>query len=534
MKKICASSLFLLLFVCVTAQVPLATQHYWIFFKDKDLALDPRADFSAQALMRRAKQGIAFPMIEDYPVNAVYVQSVTALVTETRHALRWFNAVSVAATPQQVAQVRQLPFVAEVAPFMPLETALAEHDEALAAADSAMLHQLFDNQRDLVHLQALENAGLTGKGLRIAVFDAGFSGADTHIAFALLRANNQIKLVKDFVSGGEKVYGHSKHGTAVLSCIAGMYEGHRLGAAVDAEFLLARTERNLSEPKSEEDNWMAAMEWADQNGADIISSSLGYSKPRYDYADMTGSKTLVSQAAAMAVRKGILVVNSAGNEGSGKFRYIAAPSDADSVLTVGGAYPMLAVRMPFSSLGPNANGVLKPEICGPGFMLAAHKDGGYSTFAGTSFACPMVAGMAACIMQNWPDESNMQIKQRIIAAGNTYPYFDYGLGYGVLDAQKVLQAGPTDVPPTFAVEVVRDTFWITVDRVAMVRDSAKYKSGKPFSYHVVKPNGKLSSYKTILLNQKQLRFGIPPASAEQGKTEMWFQGYCWREQDLQD
>lgn len=528
MKKKCAFWLWMLVATLGVAQALPATQNYWIFFTDKDLSCDPNCDFAAEAIARRAQMGIPFPTVEDYPVNPGYVAAVSAAVTAPRHALRWFNALSVTATAEQATAVAHMPFVAEVRPMAVMENVLAGEESAMAA-DTSMLHKLIANQRALVHMQALENAGLTGKGFLIAVFDAGFSGVDTHVAFTHLRANNQIQLTKDFVGGGDNVYGHSKHGTAVLSCIAGMYEGQRIGAAVDAHFILARTERNLSEPKSEEDNWMAAMEWADQNGADIISSSLGYSKPRYAYSDMTGSTTLVSRAAAMAVRKGILVVNSAGNEGSGKFRYIAAPADADSVLTVGGSYPMFAYKMPFSSIGPNAHGVLKPEISGPGYVLAAHKNGGYSAFAGTSFSCPMVAGMAACIMQRWPDASNMEIKQRIMEAGNSYPYFDYGLGYGVLDAQRALASDTSTVQPTFAVERRNDTLWVAIDRAAMELDSAKFKSGKPFSYHHVKPDGKLSSYRTFLLGQKNLRFGIPPGKGQEGKVEMWFQGYLWRE-----
>ncbi len=529
MKKL----LIVLLFTfstLVAASQTIKTVGYWVFFSDKDLSCSPACEFDAKALSRRAALGIPFPMWEDFPVNAGYVAAVTHLVTEARHATRWFNALAVEATPEQACAVADLPFVAEVAP-MEVQSMMLAQDGAdeVTKDDSLMHHTLFGNQRDLVHMQALEDAGLSGMGLRIAVFDAGFSGTDTHMAFAHLRKGQQIKLTHDFVGDDEQVYAHSAHGTAVLSCIAGMYEGKRIGAAVDAEFLLARTERNLREPVSEEENWLAAAEWADRNGADIISSSLGYTHPRYSYADMTGSKTLVSRAAAMAARKGILVVNSAGNEGRGKFHYIGAPADADSVLTVGGSYPMFAYRMTFSSFGPNALGLLKPEISGPGYVLAATAKGGYRPIGGTSFACPIVAGMAACIMQRWPNESNMQIKNRIMAAGNTYPYFDYALGYGVLDAVKALQPDTAEPQPTFDVASRGDTLWVTIDPAAMALDSTKFKNGKPFSYHFLQPDGKLSGYKTVVLSQKNLKFGLPPSAQKPGKVEMWFQGYLWKQ-----
>ncbi len=529
MKKTLFLVILTLSCFAATAQPLLPTANYWVFFKGKDLGNDPHKDFAPEALARRARMGIPFPMVEDFAVTPKYIQTVATGVVELRHTLRWFNAVTVTATPQQIACIQQLPFVLEVAPMVEMESHLAAmEDEEQAGDDSTKLHKLFENQRELVHQQALEDAGLTGKGIRIAIFDAGFSGADTHTAFAHLHANHQIKATKDFVAHNDDVYAHSNHGTAVLSCIAGMYEGKRIGAAVEAEFLLARTERNLREPASEEDNWMAAMEWADLNGADVISSSLGYIK-RYTYSDMTGSKTLVARAAAMGVRKGMLVVLSAGNEGGNKFHFVSTPADADSVLTVGASYPMMVYRMPFSSFGPNYNGVMKPEISGPGYVLAANKKGAYKPIAGTSFACPIVAGMAACFMQKWHNETNMQIKKRIMEAGSTYPYFDYGLGYGVLDAQIALQDGPVSHKPTFKVERRSDTLWVKIDPKAMYADSAKYKSGKPFSYHFRKGDGSLTSFNTVLLGQKNLRFGLPSPSQGGLKTEMWFQGYLWRE-----
>ncbi|HEX2900199.1 MAG TPA: S8 family serine peptidase, partial [Bacteroidia bacterium] len=312
MKNAFLSLCLLLIAQGLLAQQP-STGLYFVYFKDKDVRQSPIADFHPKALDRRAKSGIAFPMLEDYPVTPAYLQMVGDQVQDARHALRWLNALSVEATAEQVENVKRLPFVASVEPFEDLQVELAAEDGAMTTdkeSDSLQYHRLFQHQRAAVGMPLIEQMGLSGKGLRIAVFDAGFSGVDTHPAFAHLREKGQIKATQNFVNGREHVYGFSGHGTAVLSCIGGLYEGQRIGAAVDAEFILARTEIGLREVRSEEDNWLAAMEWADRQGADIISSSLGYSKPRYVYADMTGQKTLVTRAAAMAARKGILVVNS--------------------------------------------------------------------------------------------------------------------------------------------------------------------------------------------------------------------------------
>jgi serine protease AprX len=529
--------LLFLLGICLSFQTLAAqglgtTERYFVFFNDKDVSCSPNDDFHPKALERRAKSGIAFPQFSDFPARDEYVMAVSNLVEKSRHTLRWFNALSVEATDAQIALVQNLPFVADVRPFEDLQVELAaeETDWQLdkGADDSLQYHLLFQHQRKAIGMDKVEQAGLSGKGVLIAVFDAGFSGVDAHVAFAHLREKGQIKATKDFVGGGESVYGHSGHGTAVLSCIAGIYEDQRLGAAVDAHFLLARTERNLREVKSEEDNWLAAMEWADQQGADIISSSLGYGKPRYHYEDMNGKKTLVSQAAAMAVRKGILVVNSAGNEGSGKFHYVSAPGDADSVLTVGGSYPMLSLRMPFSSFGPNYRGVIKPEISAPGYVLAANKKGEYKPIGGTSFACPLISGMAACLMQQFPDANNLEIRKRIIEAGHTFPYFDYALGHGVFSMERALEDQP-EVAPTFQTIVKGDTTWFQLDPNVVNRDTANNKNGKPFSYRFVKQDGTLSSYKTFLVKKGMSRFGIATPQRTEGKLETWFEGYFWNE-----
>ncbi|MFN8397651.1 MAG: S8 family serine peptidase [Bacteroidia bacterium] len=327
-------SLFIgLLSLGMTLQAQVAsTQRYLVQFADKDLDCDPSGDFDQKALERRMRHGVAFPMWEDFPVTAAYIDEIQENVTQLRHVLRWWNGVTMEATQEEIEQVSRLPFVLGIEAMERMEVVVTE-DEAFAGLDKIMGedslrdHLLFGHQRTMVGMSVAEAQQLSGKGLRIAVFDAGFSGADSHPAFSHLYQRSLVKGTRDFVAGDADVYAHSNHGTAVWSCIAGMYEGKRLGAAVDAEFLLCRTELNLREIAAEEDHWMAAAEWADQQGADIISSSLGYGRPRHAYNDMDGQRTLVSRAAAMAVRKGILVVNSAGNEGVDKFHYITAPGD---------------------------------------------------------------------------------------------------------------------------------------------------------------------------------------------------------------
>lgn len=504
------------------------TNVYLVYLKDKDAKYWNANDFDSKAIQRRQELGIEFPSWEDLPLNPNYEELICEQVDGVRHQLRWFNAISVIANFQQIEIVQKFDFVKGVEILQAAPSAVTEWEADIDAqingnSDSTRNARLLQLQRNELGFEKLEAAGLSGKGVRIAVFDAGFSGADEHVAFAHLRRNNQILKTKDFINNGN-VYSHSGHGTAVLGCIAGIQDGIRIGMAIDAEFLLARTEHPRREPISEEDNWLAAMEWADREGADIISSSLGYSKSRYTYEDMTGQKTIVSRAAALAVRKGILVVNSAGNEGAGKFHFISAPGDADSVLTVGASYPMMGYRLPFSSLGPNFRGVLKPEISAPGYILSAHKKGGFRPTSGTSFSCPLIAGIAACMYQKYPQANNMEIRQKLMEAASRYPYSDFDLGYGVFSAEKALEP-VKEVAPTFEVDFQNDTIWFSIDPIALARDSANYKSGKPFSYRFVDEAGKINYAKIVLLRQGIKRFGLAPNQMQQGKLEAWFEGY---------
>jgi hypothetical protein len=218
----------------------------------------------------------------------------------------------------------------------------------------------------------------------------------------------------------------------VLSCIAGISGDKKIGLATGAEFLLARTEV-IREPFSEEENWLAAVEWADKNGADIISSSLGYTKDRYFPDDMNGQKSLVSRAATLAARKGILVINAMGNEGDSKWKVLGAPADADSILSIGGIDPETNYHQSFSSFGPTSDFRMKPNVSAFSTAIVAGKDK-LKTAQGTSFSTPLVSGFAACAWQTNINLTNMQLLNEIQKSGNLYPYFDYAHGYGIPQA----------------------------------------------------------------------------------------------------
>jgi subtilisin family serine protease len=392
------------------------------------------------------------------------------------------------------------------------------------------MEQLYQLQVQLTGMDTLWEAGLTGKGVRIAVFDAGFRGLEDHPAFADMWENGRMIEARDFYRG-KRPLAHSLHGTAVLGCIVGTWGDRRIGAAADAEILLARTEYGPAERLREQDAWMAAVEWADQKGADIISSSLGYANPLHTYAEMDGHTTTIAKAAATAVRKGILVVNSAGNQGDGKFHFISSPGDADSVLTVGASYPMIRFPMPFSSFGPNAAGVTKPDVAGPGYLLTAGKKGQMGFFSGTSFACPTVAGIAACLMQKYPDLTNMEIRSLLVESGHFFPYYDYVMGYGVVNARHLLGATRDTVAPTFSLSYLADTLIVTFDSMVLGPDSAFSVNGKPFFFHVADETGRLLEYRYLRVVKGVKMLRIPKDRLPAGTLRIWFEGYLFESKE---
>ncbi|MFN3952750.1 MAG: S8 family serine peptidase, partial [Thermaurantimonas sp.] len=290
--------------------------------------------------------------------------------------------------------------------------------------------------------------GITGKGIRIAVFDGGFPEVNKHPAFEHIRSDGRIIATFDFTKDKEFSYRGSSHGLSTLSNIGGKYGSLLIGLAPEAEYLLAVTEVNR-EIFKEEVWWVAAAEWADKNGAQIINSSLGYTEPRYAPSQMDGRYTMISRAANIAVSKGILVINAAGNEGmTPSWQIIGAPADADSVLSVGGVNPNSGLKINFSSFGPNASRKLKPNVAASGTTVAARPLGRFGKVDGTSFASPLVAGFAACVMQLRPGLKAMEYFDLIQKSAHLYPYFDYAHGFGIPQADYFFQAR-TEISKTF-------------------------------------------------------------------------------------
>ena len=482
---------------------------YRIYFTDKgsNITFDPFAYFDAKALERRVRLGLPLAEFSDYPVNEAYLNSLAQMGIQIKQRSRWLNAATVWASDAQIEHVKQLEYVAEIE-FCSFSVCTPAYFEG-AYFDDDDEALLLRRQTTRLGAKRLAEDNLNGNGIRVAIFDVGYAGAEDHEAFEHLRAKNRIIKTWDFVDNDGQVYHGGTHGTSVWSCVGGKVDSSWSGLAWDAEFLLARTEMARSEPFSEEENWVAAAEWADQNGADIINSSLGYTDTRYFPEQMNGKKTFITRGANMAARKGMLVVNAAGNEGSGKWRIIGAPADADSVLAVGGLEPCCDYRIDFSSYGPTADKRLKPNVSAQGRVYCA-SDLGNETADGTSFASPLVAGLAACLWQKERSLTNMQLFRKIEASGHLYPYYDYAHGYGIPTYDKFIEPPKASEHITVEQDVAQNEIRV------ICTDTTASEEQKLLYYAIVNPAGFLMSYYVISVSERiPIRFFpsiYPPGS----------------------
>ncbi len=493
-----------------------AQQQWMVFFKDKQRQdFNPYTYFDAKAIERRQRAGIPVEDVTDWPVNENFVNQVTTMVDEVIISSRWLNAVAVEASDAQVAAVKMLPFVLNIEWIEPAAMPVASYNYYDTTLDAGRM-QVLKGQLMSLGVNDWRRAGYNGKGLRIAILDVGFDHADQVPAFDHIRNEKRLIATRDFTSRkySENVYYGNGHGTEVWSCIAGKIGDLQIGLATGAEFLLAKTEKN-SEKYSEELYWLAAAEWADKNGADIINSSLGYTAKRYFSWQMDGKTTFVTRAANIAARKGMLVVNAAGNEGTDKWHFIEAPAAADSVLSVGGIDPATGYHTSFSSYGPTADKRMKPNVSAYGHVVAAAPAGLTST-QGTSFASPLVAGFAACAWQSNRSLTNMQLFREIEKSGSLYPYFDYAHGYGVPQAGYFVEAKPAATVPTFKVAESGDSLTIVIDKPLVAAGKVNPGFGKSFAepagpvpvanseylyYNIMDAGGVLRSYYVVAVTR---------------------------------
>ena len=434
----------------------------WVCFKDKGVSgarslekalTQAQQNLAGRCLWRRAKvlEGNALADYADLPVYPAYVEKIKQMVKKIRTTSRWLNAASAEATPLEIRRLAQLPFVRRIDlvlsfsrndPSSPpaSETPLPLHNPLVTFYGPSFI------QISQINVWPLHRLGYTGRNVLVCMMDTGFR--KSHEIF------RQAHVVAewDFVNGDGNVeqdlsdpadYSDS-HGTGTWSILGGFKPGELIGPAYGADFLLAKTETEKFERPIEEDFWVAGIEWAEALGAEVVSSSLGYID-WYTYADMDGRTAVTTRAANRAVSLGVVVVNAAGNERDTAWRHIIAPADGFDVIACGAVDSLGRIAF-FSSPGPTYDGRIKPEVCALGVRnwFATNSADGSSTYkrgSGTSFATPLVAGVAALLLEIHRDRTPAQVRAALLGTASRSQNPDNDFGWGIVDAALAADLG---------------------------------------------------------------------------------------------
>ncbi|MEN8202573.1 MAG: S8 family serine peptidase [Bacteroidota bacterium] len=424
----------------------IADSVFWVYLTDKDengYQIDqPDAFLSRRSIDRRAWQGLGIDR-RDLPVNGNYVQEIRDMGVQVKHISRWLNGIAmINATEALYRQVLEksftdtLPWFPETDELFfpprpggsrfapPLETA-PEFEYGVAMEQVTML------KMDHVH-----QLGYTGKGVWIAVLDAGFKNVDSLPSFELMIEEGRLLGTRNFVND-EPIFRQSNaHGMNVLSTMGGEWNGYMVGTAPHASYLLCMTENVEQETRIEEIAWIEAAEFADSLGFDISNTSLGYSdmdgdKYDYSYSDMDGKTTFISRAASLAASRGMIAVNSAGNEGSHPWYYITAPADARDIFTVGAVDSTNEIAA-FSSRGPTYDARIKPDVTAMGVASGVqYQEGGLARGSGTSFSSPILAGSVASLWQAYPELTAREMIHLVRQGGDRVKNPDSTYGFGL-------------------------------------------------------------------------------------------------------
>jgi subtilisin family serine protease len=442
----------------------------WVFLKDKPnketFLASPLTMLSQRALDRRTKLVIPLDS-KDVPIHESYYNqlknddNITVLGKS-----KWLNAVHIQGTETIVKELLNAYSFIESIEYANKSLNISgksigkkitpNHQNKFKEILTEFNYGDADNQIKMLKGDYLHEQGLTGEGQVIAIIDAGFPNVNTLSAFQRIRDNNQILGGYNFADRNSSFYTRNSHGTHVLSSIAGYVENEFVGTAPDAKFYLFISEIAETETVLEETLWVEAAERADSLGVDVINTSLGYTtydnfNHSHTYADMDGKTTFISRGAEIGASRGLLLVNAVGNEGSSTWKYMGAPADAPSVISVGAVNSMGNIAS-FSSFGPTSDGRIKPEILGQGQnpALINYATGSVTTSSsGTSFSSPIMAGLIACLNQNegfllksssktTTDNFNTYLKQAVYESADRFNSPTDQHGYGIPNFENAL------------------------------------------------------------------------------------------------
>jgi serine protease AprX len=415
------------------------TNRYIVFFKDKNgtpySLAQPSQFLSQKAIARRERQNITL-IEEDLPVNPLYVAQVKSTGAQTFFTSRWMNCLLVQTNAATADQIKSLPSVKSVEFVAPNSRLSGGRIRKIRSKNETSAAPATLTQLNMIGISQMHSDGYKGEGINIAVLDAGFLGVNSATPFQHIFVENRMLDTFDFISKSGNVYSYDDHGTEVLSVIGALLENSFTGGAYKANFHLYVTEDESSEYRVEEYNWLFAAERADSVGVDVINSSLGYNlfddaSMDYTKSQLNGKTAVISQAASMAIARGIVVVCSAGNEGNNSWQLVTPPADVEGVIATG-SVTSTSVKSSFSSVGPTTDNRIKPDVVALGSGTSVIKPSGtLGTTSGTSLASPLIASLAAGILQTYPFLTVSEIYAIIVESCSQALHPDNKLGYGI-------------------------------------------------------------------------------------------------------
>ena len=435
------------------------TATVWIHFTDKGFydkaGFDKVASkiiLSEKVKTRRSKENIQGVLFLDIPIKADYIEKIIESGGKLRRESKWLNAASFEIEITKLKSIEQMPFVYKIEPVaffkrnIPIIPNNSETDDDYIKSSNSLDYGNSYAQVNQINVISAHNKGFSGAGVTLAIFDTGFR--KSHEAFAYHYNHNRVLAEYDFIFNDSNVSNEPEdasdswnHGTSTWGTSAGFMPGNLIGPAYNANIILCKTEDVRSETVVEEDNWVAAAEWVEQLGADVISSSLGYTD-WYTYEDFDGETALTTIAANTAASLGIIVCNSMGNSGPSSGS-LGAPADAFEILSVG-AVSSAGLITSFSSRGPTYDGRIKPEVVARGlsdYVSDAYSDFSYGTSSGTSFSCPLVAGVTCLAIEAHPTFPSSLIRTLIMETADNSDAPNNTYGWGLVDAAAAVEWG---------------------------------------------------------------------------------------------
>ena len=508
-----------------------STYRYLVLFKDKNNSPfsinKPEAFLSSKSIERRKKMNIAI-QAQDLPVNPSYLDQLKSSGATLIFPLKWINGALIQLKPSELAKMLKMDNVKGLYWNFPADSSANNQIKSTANSGTKLSNADPDYGSSLTQLSQLgidvmHSKGFRGENTLITLLDNGFLNADQVPYLQAIFTEKRVLGTLTTSPSLKSVYEGGSHGTNVLSTIAGQSPGKLFGTAYLANFAMVQTEEDNSELIVEEANWLRGAEWADSLGTDVLSSSLGYSefdnlKQNHTYADMNGRTTLVSKAAVWASQKGIICTISAGNEGTNAWKYISAPADADSILSVG-AVDRSGLKASFSSLGPSFDKRIKPDVSSMGLgTVVGSTTGTIATSNGTSFSAPLMAGFAAGMVQANPRNSSWQIMDAIRKSGNQASKPDNLLGYGIPNFLKAT----TLLNPILGVEPIRELSIRVYPNPVKIGEKINIDLPEEMDLKLEIFNVQGIILKTLFLKQTHEEIFLPPLSS--GKYYFRFTG----------